>query len=164
MTLINEVPVKVKYPAIEKFVTAGELTVGYKTTKPEMLVILKKSDVVSNYIRKLYDEDRIEYCESFFCIFLGRDLKVRGWAKISEGGMSGTVVDVRMIMHLVINSAAHNIIISHNHPSGQLKPSEQDNKLTEKIKHACAYFDINLLDHVIVSKEGHFSYADEGLL
>jgi DNA repair protein RadC len=78
--------------------------------------------------------------------------------------MSGTVADPRMILRIALEEKAVSIILCHNHPSGNLKPSQPDRELTKKIKEAARLFDINLLDHIIVSQDGYFSFADEGLI
>jgi len=83
---------------------------------------------------------------------------------ISKGGITATVADPRVILKKALEEDAVSIILCHNHPSGNLKPSSADQQLTKKIKEAAAYFDIKLLDHIIVSDEGYFSFADEGLL
>ncbi len=83
---------------------------------------------------------------------------------VSQGGSAGTVVDPRLIIKKALAEDACSMIICHNHPSGNLNPSKADEELTAKIRLAAAYFDIKLLDHIIVSEEGHFSFADEGML
>lgn len=102
--------------------------------------------------------------EVFVVIFLNQGNKILHHEIISEGGITGTVADPRIILQKALEHNATGIILSHNHPSGNLKPSRQDELLTEKIKHAAAYFDIKVADHIIVSSEGYFSFADEGLL
>jgi DNA repair protein RadC len=83
---------------------------------------------------------------------------------VSEGGMTGTVADPRIILKKALENDATALILCHNHPSGNLKPSNADETLTQKIKQAAAFFDIRIMDHIIVSNEGFFSFADEGLL
>lgn len=102
--------------------------------------------------------------EVFVVIFLNQGNKVLHHEIISEGGITGTVADPRIILQKALAHNATAIILSHNHPSGNLKPSRQDELLTEKIKQAAAYFDIKVADHIIVSNEGYFSFADEGLI
>ena len=84
--------------------------------------------------------------------------------KLSQGGISGTVTDVRMVMKKAIEYLASGIIVCHNHPSGNLNPSESDTKITQKIKEAGALMDIQLLDHLIISDKDYYSFADNGLL
>ena len=102
--------------------------------------------------------------EVFVVIFLNQGNKILHHEIISEGGITGTVADPRIILQKALEHNATAIILSHNHPSGNLKPSRQDELLTDKIKNAAAYFDIKVADHIIVSGEGYFSFADEGLI
>lgn len=97
-------------------------------------------------------------------LFLNKANKVLGVCDVSRGGISGTVADPRIIFAASLKANACSIVISHNHPSGNIKPSRQDQELTEKIKHGGQFLDIKLLDHVIVTNESYFSFADEGLL
>jgi DNA repair protein RadC len=102
--------------------------------------------------------------EVFAVLFLNRANKVNHFQIISEGGITGTVADPRIIMKKALEEDAVSLILCHNHPSGSLKPSRADEELTSKIKGAAQYFDIKILDHLIVSDDGYFSFADEGIL
>lgn len=103
--------------------------------------------------------------EEFYVILLNRANKVIGHRQISSGGVSGTVVDVKLIFKEALQALASGIVALHNHPSGNLKPSEADIKLTRKIKDAAKLLDIQLLDHLIISGDkGYYSFADEGML
>ena len=102
--------------------------------------------------------------EVFAVIFLNRSNKVNHYEVVSEGGITGTVADPRIILKKAIAHDAVNIILCHNHPSGSVRPSRQDEELTHKIKEAANFFDIQVLDHIIVSEEGYFSFADEGII
>lgn len=102
--------------------------------------------------------------EEFWILFLNRSNKVINRIKISQGGVSGTVTDVRMIMKKAIELLASGIIVCHNHPSGNLNPSESDTKITQKIKEAGNLMDIQLLDHLIVSEKSYYSFADNGMI
>ena len=84
--------------------------------------------------------------------------------KLSQGGVSGTVTDVRIAMKKAVECLASGIILCHNHPSGNLNPSEADTKITQKIKEAGAFMDIQLLDHLIISEKDYYSFADNGLV
>jgi len=96
---------------------------------------------------------------------MNRSNSILGLLPISRGGISGTVTDVRVIMQGALKSNASGILLAHNHPSGNITPSESDNKITQKIKEAGIIMDIQLLDHLILSTEGnYYSYADNGLL
>ncbi len=102
--------------------------------------------------------------EEFFCIFLNRANKVIKIEQLSKGGISGTVTDVRIIMKNAILKAASGLIVAHNHPSGNLNPSDSDAKITSKIREAGNLLDIQLLDHLIICNSDYYSFADNGLL
>ncbi len=102
--------------------------------------------------------------EVFAVLFLNRSNKVNHFEIISEGGITGTIADPRIILRKALEHDAVNIVLCHNHPSGSLKPSRADEQLTERIKIAARYLDISVLDHVIISDQGFFSFADEGLV
>ena len=102
--------------------------------------------------------------EEFWILFLNRSNKVINKMKLSQGGISGTVTDVRIVMKTAIEYLASGIIVCHNHPSGNLNPSESDTKITQKIKEAGNLMDIQLLDHIIISDKNYYSFADNGLL
>jgi len=115
-------------------------------------------------LKHIYSDDKIEYVEEFYVLLLNRANKVLGWMKVSLGGITGTVADPRIIFQAALLSNATSIIISHNHPSGNTNPSSADIELTRKIKAAGAFLDIVLLDHVIVTTEAYYSFADEGII
>jgi DNA repair protein RadC len=123
--------------------------------------IVSGSNSVARYLQTLFsDYDH----EVFAVLFLNRANKINHFEIVSTGGMSGTVADPRMIMRKALEEKAVSIILCHNHPSGSLKPSLADRELTLKIREAAKLFDIMVLDHIIVSNEGFFSFADEGIL
>ena len=102
--------------------------------------------------------------EEFWILYLNRSNKVIDRIKLSQGGISGTVTDVRIVMKRAIECLASGIIVCHNHPSGNLNPSESDSRITQKIKEAGNLMDIQLLDHLIISDKDYYSFADNGLL
>jgi DNA repair protein RadC len=102
--------------------------------------------------------------EEFWILFLNRSNRVINRLKISQGGVSGTVTDVRIIMKKAIENLASGIIVCHNHPSGNLTPSESDTKITQKIREAGELIDVQLLDHLIISGKEYYSFADNGVL
>ena len=102
--------------------------------------------------------------EVFGVLFLNRANKVNHFEIVSEGGITGTVADPRIILRKALEEDAVSLILCHNHPSGSLRPSQADEQLTIKIKTAASYFDIRVLDHIIVSESGYYSFADEGLI
>ena len=102
--------------------------------------------------------------EEFKVLLLNSANKVTGLYEASSGGITGTVADPRLILAAALKSLSVSVILSHNHPSGSLKPSRADEELTVKIKEAAKYHDIKVFDHLIVAADGYFSFADEGLL
>jgi DNA repair protein RadC len=111
-----------------------------------------------------WDENKIELQEQFKVMLLNRANKVLGIYEVSTGGMTGTVADPKLIFIAALKACACNIMLVHNHPSGNLKPSRQDEELTHKIKEGGKLLDIVLLDHLIISNEDYFSMQDEGLI
>jgi DNA repair protein RadC len=102
--------------------------------------------------------------EVFAVVFLNKANKINDFKIISQGGITGTVADPRIILKKALEEDATSIVLCHNHPSGNLKPSRADEDLTHKIKEAAKYFDITVMDHIIVSEEGYYSFSDEGIL
>jgi DNA repair protein RadC len=102
--------------------------------------------------------------EEFWVLLLNRSNFILDKTRISQGGIAGTVTDIRLIMKQAIDKLAVSIILCHNHPSGNLKPSEADTRITKKLKESGEILDINVLDHLIVSDSSYFSFADEGLM
>ena len=114
-------------------------------------------------IRMFYKDD-IELYESFFVLCINNANKPIGFAKISQGGIQGTVIDVRIICKFAIETLATGIIIAHNHPSGNKEPSSEDIKLTKKIKEALDIFNIRCMDHIILTISDYYSFSDAGTL
>ena len=102
--------------------------------------------------------------EEFWIILVNRSNRAINKIKISQGGISGTVTDVRLIMKVSLENLASGIIACHNHPSGNTEPSDSDKKITSKMNEAAGFLDITLLDHIIIAGDKHFSFADEGLI
>lgn len=123
--------------------------------------LIGSSTDVANYLQTLLKDYKHEV---FAVLFLNRSNKINHFQIISEGGITGTVADPRIILKKALEEDAVSMILCHNHPSGSLKPSKADEDLTHKIKEAAKYFDIKVLDHLIVSDDGYYSFADEGLL
>jgi DNA repair protein RadC len=123
--------------------------------------IVRSSGDIARYLQTRLKDHRHEV---FAVLFLNRANKINHFEIISEGGITGTVADPRIILRKALEEDAVNIILCHNHPSGSLKPSRLDEELTRKIKDAAMLFDISVVDHIIVSENGYYSFADEGLL
>jgi DNA repair protein RadC len=124
-------------------------------------VSVRSSAELADYLRTLLKDSQHEL---FAVLYLNRANKIKNFEIISIGGMTGTVADPRIILKRALEENATSLVLSHNHPSGNLRPSRADEELTIKIKQAASYMDIKILDHIIVSNEGYFSFADEGLL
>ena len=121
------------------------------------------SESASNVIRKFYFDD-INIYESFFILLLNRANNTTGFAKISQGGTAGTVVDIKIIAKYAVESLSSAVIICHNHPSGNKQPSDADLNITRKIKDALLLLDIKLIDHIIITENDFYSFADNGNL
>lgn len=100
----------------------------------------------------------------FFIMLLNRQNIIQSYVKISQGGIVGTVVDIKLIMKYAVDSLASGVILVHNHPSGNLKASDADIRLTKKIKSAMEFFDCTLLDHIILTSDSYTSFADDNIL
>jgi DNA repair protein RadC len=150
---------------METKIKISEIKVSYKPTKQAGPKITS-SQLAYEYLRMLYDEETVAFQEQFIILYLNRANDVIGAYNAFTGGITGTVADIRIIMGVALKSMACGIIISHNHPSGILKPSSADKELTQRINEAGKMLDITLLDHIIISPyEGLFySFADEGLI
>jgi len=160
---INELT-KVKGIGEAKAVTiSAALELGRRrqaTGSLQKKIITASNDIADYLMAKLKDYRH----EVFAVMYLNRANKINHFEIVSEGGITGTVADPRIILKKALEEDAVSIILCHNHPSGSLKPSRADEDLTHKIKEAAKYFDIRVLDHMIVSDGGYFSFADEGLL
>lgn len=115
-------------------------------------------------LKNCFDKDTFFMQEQFIILLLNQSNKIIGYHPLSTGGISSTVVDIRLIFATAIKSLATSIIIAHNHPSGNLKASEADKNITKKIKEAGEILDIKLIDHLILTSESYLSFADEFLL
>ena len=136
----------------------------YKLTRVKsdfQRVLITSSEDGANFIRQFYSDD-IGIFESSFILLLDRSNHTIGYAKISQGGIVGTVVDVRLIAKYAIASLASSVILAHNHPSGNLKPSESDEKITQQVLQGLKLLEVKLLDHVILTETNYYSFADNG--
>ena len=142
-------------------IAALELGRRRQASAPREKQIVSNSNEIAIYLQTLLKDHRREV---FAVVFLNRANKINHFEIVSEGGMTGTVADPRVILKKALDYDAVSLILCHNHPSGSLKPSRADEELTHKIKEAAKYFDIRVLDHLIVSDDGYYSFADEGIL
>lgn len=143
----------------------AEIKVSYK---PKFKVCerpkVSTSKEVFNILFNNWDLNRIELQEQFKILLLNRANRVIGIYEVSTGGMAGTTADPKLIFGTALKACASSIILSHNHPSGNLKPSEADIAITRKLKSAGIFLDIGVIDHVIITSEGYYSFADEGMI
>lgn len=121
------------------------------------------SEESANFIRQFYSDD-IEIFESSFILLLNRNNVTIGYAKISQGGVAGTVIDTKIVAKYVVDSLASSVILCHNHPSGSLNPSEADISITRKTNEVLRLLDSVLLDHIILTKDSYYSFSDNGKL
>lgn len=150
---------------LPEWTKAAEVELVYKSkVKASQRPVIRDSNDSYIILRQTWDENKIEMLEEFKVLFLNRGNRVLGVYEVSSGGISGTIADPRLILAAAIKTLAVNIILSHNHPSGNLKPSKADEEITMKIKEAGKFHDITVLDHIILNSETYLSFADEGLM
>jgi DNA repair protein RadC len=142
--------------------TISKFELKKSSTTFEKVKITSSIDA-QNYIRQFYFDD-IEIYESCFILLLNRNNQTIGYAKISQGGITGTIVDAKIICKYAVDSLASGVILAHNHPSGNLNPSQGDKDMTNKIKDALKLLDTSLFDHVILTSEGYYSFMENGYL
>lgn len=133
-----------------------------KNLKKSELIKIGSSKDAYKVFQRVFNADTFHWSEEMIMLCVNNSNKVVGFYKISSGGMTGTVVDIRMIFTTALQCAATSIIIAHNHPSGTLIPSDADLTITKKIIEAGKVLDIRLLDHLIITDESFYSFADNG--
>ena len=141
----------------------SEIQVSYT---PNLLVdmSIKNSKKSFELILNEWELETLQMQEEVKIILLNRSNKVLGIYSLAKGGLTSCVVDVRIILSIALKTLATGIILVHNHPSGNLKPSKADLDITKKLKQSCDLLDISFLDHLIITKDNYFSFADEGLI
>ena len=143
----------------------AEVELVYKTTvKPSQRPTVKTSKDCYELLKKTWDENKIEFVEQFKVILLNKSQKVLDIYEMSTGGVAGTVADPRLIFIAALKANACKVILCHNHPSGNLTPSRADEELTHKIYHGGKFLEIDVVDHLIITSEGYYSFVDNGLL
>ena len=141
----------------------SEIQVSYT---PNLLVdmSIKNSKKSFELILNEWELETLQMQEEVKIILLNRSNKVLGIYSLAKGGLTSCIVDVRIILSIALKTLATGIILVHNHPSGNLKPSKADLDITKKLKQSCDLLDISFLDHLIITKDNYFSFADEGLI
>ena len=139
-----------------KYTPGNYQTHGKKVTSSQEAAFL---------LQQVFDPDTIQCQEEIVVLYMDRNNTIKGVYKLGKGGISSTTVDVRLILSVALKSLATAIVLCHNHPSGNILPSEMDKRLTWRLKDACALLEIELLDHIIVTAfSGYYSFKDEGML
>jgi DNA repair protein RadC len=141
----------------------AEIKVSYiPTGRPGIQITCSKDAYME--LKNWFSEDTMALQEQFVVLYLNRANRVLAVYEVSRGGLTGTVADPRLILSTALKLASVGILVAHNHPSGSLKPSMADKQLTEKIKEGGKLLDIQLLDHIILTSDDYYSFADEGCL
>ncbi len=122
------------------------------------------NSTVANMVVKQFFEDDIEIYESFFVLFMNRANDTLGYAKISQGGITSTTFDVRLVAKYCVESLATQVILAHNHPTGSLQASQADKNLTKKTVDVLKLLDIQVIDHLILTKDSYISFADDNIM
>ncbi len=142
-----------------------EIELVYKSkVKPSNRPLIDTASTAYKLLLSHWDENNIELVEQSVALLLNRANRVMGIYRLSIGGITGTVVDQRLLFTAALKLNANSIILAHNHPSGNLTPSQQDKAITDKIVMGGKYLDIKLVDHLIITTEGYYSFADEGMI
>jgi len=146
--------------------TVNEINISYSPNKEYLEgCSISSSQDSFDLLYSLFHQDTIYLREEFIILYLNRGNKVLGYCKAFTGGVSGVICDPKIILAIALKGLASAIILAHNHPSGNRRPSEQDKNLTKKVKLAANEMDIQLLDHLIITPNGgYFSFADEGMI
>jgi DNA repair protein RadC len=150
----------------ERTPSLAELKVSYRRGRPrdgkqERMPFFVASPIsCEKYLRTVWDDDTIELREEFVLLCLNGAHEVLGWVKLHTGGLNFANVDVRLVLGVALLTASSAVIVAHNHPSGNLKPSPEDIALTRRLKDAGALIGVNLLDHLILSRHGYYSFNE----
>ena len=141
----------------------AEIQISYSTkVKPSDRQKITCSKDAAVILRQIFPG--FEHREFFYILTLNRANRVLGYFEVSKGGVSGTVVDTKLILQAALKTNASGIIMCHNHPSGTLEASDADIKITRKVKSACSFLDLSMLDHLILTSDTYLSMADEGII
>lgn len=143
----------------------SEIQLVYKPViKPSERLKISTSSDVYKMLLESWDIDKIELVEQFKIVLLNKANKVLGISTISSGGISGTVVDLKLIFAIALKGGATDVILAHNHPSGKLLPSAEDRAVTTKVAQAGKLLDLKVIDYLIITSEEYYSFAEEGLI
>jgi len=145
-----------------KYVVSRKITCVSEPTAIERVQVTN-SGIAVEFARQFYHDD-IELYESFFLIMMNKSHVITSYAKISQGGVTGTVVDPKIIAKYAVDDLCSAVILVHNHPSGSLKTSKPDVDITNKIVGALKFFDCQVLDHIILTKDSYYSFKDDNFI
>ena len=141
----------------------SEVELTYKNNVPyNQRQKISNSQGAYEILTNLFPENTMDYRETFIVLYLNRANQVLGYSVISQGGTSNTTVDIKMVIQTALLANASCIMLAHNHPSGNVQPSSDDNKITRRIIEAARLFDITVLDHIIITNESYYSFTDNG--
>ena len=141
----------------------SEVELTYKNNVPyNQRQKISNSQGAYEILTNLFPENTMDYRETFIVLYLNRANQVLGYSVISQGGTSNTTVDIKMVIQTALLANASCIMLAHNHPSGNLHPSSDDNRITNRIIEAARLFDIKVLDHIIITNESYYSFTDNG--
>jgi DNA repair protein RadC len=141
----------------------SEVELTYKNNVPyNQRQKISNSQGAYDILTNLFPENTMDYRETFIVLYLNRANQVLGYSVISQGGTSNTTVDIKMVIQTALLANASCIMLAHNHPSGNLHPSSDDNRITNRIIEAARLFDITVLDHIIITNESYYSFTDNG--
>ncbi|MEO6833425.1 MAG: JAB domain-containing protein, partial [Chitinophagaceae bacterium] len=162
------------YPTQPEIVLSGiagteievpELSVTYSRSSAKAFEgTIREATDVATFLRSTFGKDEIELQEQFIVLYLNQARSIIGYYRHSKGGINSTVADKRIIIGTALKCAAVGMVVAHNHPSGNLQPSDADLGLTRELKEGCKVVNISLIDHIILTKTGYYSFANEGLL
>lgn len=138
-----------------------EYTLKAKPTLRETRVLKDSRDTYEE-LRQIYDPETATLYETAYALYLNQSNKIKGFLKLSDGGMTNVIVDPRLVMMGALGCMATAIVLSHNHPSGNPRPSEDDRQLTKKLMAACKLMDISFVDHIVFAGDRYYSFRDHG--
>lgn len=150
---------------LQSHFTVNKVQISYRNKTPyQDRIQITRSTTAYEILKQAWDENKLELLEQFKILLLDRKNNCLGISDISTGGTSGCTVDPKVIFVTALKANASDIILAHNHPSGNLQPSEADKALTRKIKEGGKLLDIAVLDHLIITPRNYCSFADDGLM
>ncbi len=156
---------KIELRAFERSPRLAEIRAVYKSRRKfsERTTASGPSDVEA-YLREIWNPRTLELSEDFLVLCLNGSHQAVGWVKVSSGGLNASHVDPRIVFAIALQTASTAIVLAHNHPSGNLEPSAEDKSLTRRLVEAGNLLGVRVLDHVILTREGSFSFAERGLM